>query len=55
LALERAVKHLEESIREAKRVAPDEPLAHRFIRELLAAKRILILLEQELREKGDKK
>lgn len=54
MALERAVKFLEESIRETKRVAPDEPLAHRYIRELLSAKRLLIALERELQENGTK-
>lgn len=55
MALERALKFLEESIRETKRVAPDEPLAHRYIRELLAAKRIIVALERELQEKNSAK
>lgn len=49
------MKFLEESIRETKRVAPDEPLAHRYIRELLAAKRIIVALECELQEKNSAK
>lgn len=52
MALERAIKFLEESIRETKRVAPDEPLAHKYIRDLLAAKRLLVALERELQEKN---
>jgi hypothetical protein len=54
LAFERAIRLLQESIKEAKRAAPEEPLVHKFARELLEAKRLLDFLEIQLREKNSK-